>query len=115
MITNPALLALTQREPLLFVRLATMSGPIAERAADMIEGLLIQESAAGHLDLPLPSSVLAHAIVRLTDAHLYAHLLGRKEPEIETALELVALLLGGQAREASQARSGAAVPERAHS
>jgi AcrR family transcriptional regulator len=101
-VTNPALVALTQREPLLFVRLATMPGPIEARAAELVSGLLMQEEAAGRLALALPADVLAQAIIRLTDAHLYAHLLGRKDPEIQTELELVALLLGGQPEQARQ-------------
>ena len=56
----------------------------------MITELLEAEEAAGHLTLPLPPAVLGLAIVRLCDAHLYAHLLGNDKPEIGTALQLVA-------------------------
>jgi hypothetical protein len=36
---------------------------------------------------------MAQAIVRICDSHLYAPLLGRGDPEVETALQLVNLLL----------------------
>ena len=90
------LTALTQREPLLFIRLAMSPGVIEDRAASFVGELLDAEVAAGRLELPLPVPVLAPALVRICDAHLYAHLLGRSAPEISTALDLVALLLGSR-------------------
>jgi hypothetical protein len=36
---------------------------------------------------------MAQAIIRICDTHLYAHLLGRGDPEVDTALQLVSLLL----------------------
>jgi hypothetical protein len=45
--------------------------------------------------------------VRLCDAHLYANLLGRDEPEIETALGLAAALLGAPSRTEPQTAAGA--------
>jgi AcrR family transcriptional regulator len=96
---TPALKALTQREPLLFLRLATMPGAIEGRAADLICELLEQEAASGRVDLMLPAPVMAQAIIRICDSHLYAHLLGRGDPEVETALQLVSLLLNASAAE----------------
>jgi AcrR family transcriptional regulator len=95
-LTTPALKALTAREPMLFLRLATMPGAIEGRAAQMVGELLAQEEATGRITLMLPSSVMAQAIIRICDSHLYAHLLGHKEPEIDTALQLVGLLLNAQ-------------------
>jgi AcrR family transcriptional regulator len=94
---TPALKALTQREPLLFLRLATMPGAIEARAAALVSELLEQEAGGGRVRLMLPAPVMAQAIVRICDSHLYAHLLGRNEPEIETALQLVSLLLSAAA------------------
>ncbi|RCW39649.1 TetR family transcriptional regulator [Halopolyspora algeriensis] len=95
--------ALTQREPLLFIRLATTPGAIERRASGLIAELLEAESVAGRLALPLPAATLAEAIVRICDSHLYAHLLGGAEPEIDTAIAVVAVLLrtgpGGSCRD----------------
>ncbi len=93
---TPALKSLTQREPLLFLRLATMPGAIEGRAAELIGELLQQEVANGRVQLSLPVPVMAEAIIRICDSHLYAHLLGRTDPEVETALQLVSLLLNAQ-------------------
>jgi AcrR family transcriptional regulator len=90
---TPALKALTQREPLLFIRLATTPGAIEGRAAELVGELLEQEVANGRIRLTLPAPVMAQAIIRICDSHLYAHLLGRGDPEVETALQLVNLLL----------------------
>lgn len=90
---TPALKALTQREPLLFLRLATTPGAIEGRAAELVGELLEQEAANGRVRLMLPAPVMAQAIIRICDTHLYAHLLGRGDPEVDTALQLVSLLL----------------------
>ena len=86
--------ALTEREPAVFIRLAMMPGAIESVSGRIVAELLEQEHRAGNLELKLPAEVLGEAVVRLCDVHLYAPLLGRDRPEIETALELVALLLG---------------------
>lgn len=92
-VDTPALKALTQREPLLFLRLATMPGAIEGRAAELVGELLEQEAANGRIRLGLPAPVMAQAIIRICDSHLFANLLGRGDPEVETALQLVSLLL----------------------
>jgi AcrR family transcriptional regulator len=84
---------LTARDPVLFLRLATMPGAIEARSTRLIAELLEQESAAGRLVLALPAQVLGQAIVRVADAFLYRHLLGAGEPDLATALDVVALLL----------------------
>ncbi|MFE5284865.1 QsdR family transcriptional regulator [Nocardia sp. NPDC056611] len=90
----PPLQALCAREPLQFVQLALNPGRIEQTASRLIAEMLQFEVDAGNLELPLPAATVGVAIVRMCDAHLYAPLLGRTEPEIDTALELVAALLG---------------------
>jgi AcrR family transcriptional regulator len=92
-LTTPALRALTAREPILFLRLATMPGAIEGRAAQMVGELLAAEEAHGRIQLVLPAPVMAQTIIRICDSHLYAHLLGRKCAEVEPALTMVGLLL----------------------
>ena len=92
-LVTPAIKALTQREPLLFIRLATMPGALEGRPNRLISDVLEREALNGRVRLALPAPVLAQAIIRVCDAHLYAHLLGRNNPEIESALQLVAMLL----------------------
>ncbi|WP_211247772.1 QsdR family transcriptional regulator [Cryptosporangium arvum] len=90
----PGLKALTQREPMVFIRLATTPGAIEDRAAALVEELLNQECATGRLTPALPVPALAVAIVRVCDFHMYAHLLGRGAPEVDTALAIVRVLVG---------------------
>jgi AcrR family transcriptional regulator len=85
---------LTHREPLLLMRIMLLPGLVEQTAGRLVSQMLESEVAAGRLELPLPPAVLGEAIVRMCDAHLYAPLLGRTEPEIDTALDLVAALLG---------------------
>jgi AcrR family transcriptional regulator len=84
---------LCNREPLLFIRLALLPGAVEQTAARLIADMLHTEITAGRLETSLPATTLSQAIVRMCDAHLYAPLLGGTEPEIDTALDLVAALL----------------------
>lgn len=86
--------ALTQREPRLFVRLATTPGLIEGRTAELVRELIDAEVAAGRMRTPLPVDMLAQALVRIADGPLYAHLLGGGEPRTGEALAVVAVLLG---------------------
>lgn len=85
---------LTRREPAVFIRLALMPGAIETVASRLVAEILTTQHEAGHLELALQARVLAEAIVRICDIHLYAPLLGGDQAEIATALDLVALLLG---------------------
>jgi AcrR family transcriptional regulator len=86
--------ALTQRDPRLFVRLATTPGLIETRSAQLVGQLIDAEVATGRMPQPsLPVEVLAHALVRIADGPLYAHLLGGGEPRLHEALAVVAVLL----------------------
>jgi len=85
--------ALCKREPLVFIRLALLPGAVEQIAAKLIAEMLQTEVTAGRLEASLPATTLSQAIVRMCDAHLYAPLLGGTEPEIDTALDLVAALL----------------------
>ena len=71
-----------------------LPGQVEQTAGRLIGDMLATEVAAGRLQLPLPPAVCGDAIVRMCDPHLYAHVLGRGEPEIDAALDLVAALLG---------------------
>lgn len=92
--SSPPLRALTRREPMVFIRLALMPGSIESVSARLTSEVLEQEQQRGNLQLAVPARVLGEAIVRICDVHLYAPLLGGDRAEIDTALDLVALLLG---------------------
>ncbi|MBB6394744.1 AcrR family transcriptional regulator [Actinomadura coerulea] len=85
--------AFTEREPRLFIRLATMPGTIEDRATELLTRELQAEIDRGALRTRLPTRTLAQAIVRVADSFMYAHYLGGNRPEIDQALEVVELLL----------------------
>ncbi|WP_223838813.1 QsdR family transcriptional regulator [Saccharopolyspora pogona] len=85
---------LSRREPLVIVRILLVPGPVEDISGRNVADMLAEESEAGRLELSLPPDILGLAIIRICDAHLYAPLLGRTDPEIETGLDLVAALLG---------------------
>lgn len=84
----------SHREPLLIVRLMLLPGLVEQTAGRLVGELLDAEVAAGRMELPLPTATFGLALIRMCDAHLYAPLLGGGAPEIGTALDLVAALLG---------------------
>jgi AcrR family transcriptional regulator len=92
--SSTELRALTKREPMVFIKLALMPGPIESISASIAAEILQSQVDAGQLTLRLSPHVLGQALVRICDIHLYAPLLGREKAEIETALDLIALLLG---------------------
>lgn len=85
--------ALIEREPRLFIRLATMLGPVEQRGIELVTELLDEEIARGTLRTTVASRTLAQAVVRIADSFTWAHYLGGTEPAVDTALEVVALLL----------------------
>ena len=110
-VASAPLRALTQREPMVFVRLALMPGAIESASARATTEVIAREQANGNLRVTISPEVLGRALVRICDVHLYAPLLGGDEPEIETALNLVALLLGS--REATcRTTNGSSVDQR---
>jgi AcrR family transcriptional regulator len=95
-VASSPLRALTTREPMVFIKLALMPGAIESAATRITAEVLASEAAKGNLALTLAPEVLGSALVRTCEVHLYAPLLGGDEPEIDTAMELVCLLLGTQ-------------------
>jgi AcrR family transcriptional regulator len=95
-VASAPLRALTTREPMVFIRLAFLPGAIESTAARLTAEVLARESARGNLQLTLTPEVLGKALVRICEGHLYAPLLGGDEPEFDTALDLVSLLLGAE-------------------
>ena len=95
-----------QREPLLFIRLATSMGPIETRSARLLGEVMATEQAAGRFTPWLPIPVLAEAIVRLGDAFMYAHLLGGPRRDLRTSLDVTSLLLDPAAAREAAARGG---------
>ncbi|GAA1787484.1 TetR/AcrR family transcriptional regulator [Planosporangium flavigriseum] len=85
------------RDPVLYIRVATAPGPIEQRSTEILADVLREEAEAGHLQLRVDADVMAQAIVRIADSFMYAHLLGHEQPRIDTALEVIALLVDGTA------------------
>jgi AcrR family transcriptional regulator len=86
--------ALTQREPRVFVRLATSFGPIQDCSTRIVRELIETEVGAGRMRTALPAGMLAQALVRMADGPLYGHLVGGGEPRLDEALAVAAVLLG---------------------
>lgn len=93
-VASSPLRVLTTQEPMVFIRLALMPGAIESVSARITADVLAREAARGSLQLALPPEVLGRALVRICEVHLYAPLLGGDDAEIDTALDLVRLLLG---------------------
>lgn len=84
----------TEREPMIFIRLALMPGAIESVSARVTTEVITPEQANGNLRVTTLPKVLGRALVGICDGYLYTPLLGGDEPETESTLDLVALLLG---------------------
>ena len=58
-----------------------------------VEGLLVEEAAAGWLDVPVDLHDLAYVIVRLIESYIYLDLITGEDPETRTAEPILRLLL----------------------
>jgi AcrR family transcriptional regulator len=58
-----------------------------------VEGLLVEEAAAGWLDVPVDLHDLAYVIVRLIESYIYLDLITGEDPETRTAEPIFRLLL----------------------
>lgn len=57
------------------------------------EELLTEEVRCGRLELPIPPHAMAYAIVRISESFLYADLIAGEQPDIESCVEILKLLL----------------------
>jgi AcrR family transcriptional regulator len=89
MIGAEPLRAFVTRDPLLFTRIMLAPGHVEQRAT-MLFAKLLEDSG---VEFSLPISVLAQAIVRAGDALMYSHLLRGHEPETNSVIALVNVLL----------------------
>jgi len=67
--------------------------PVRNATTQLIEKLLTEEQASGHLVLTSPSSIIAAAIVRILEGYLYANAVAGEELNIDTAMRCVAAVI----------------------
>ncbi|KAB2582119.1 TetR family transcriptional regulator [Rhodococcus erythropolis] len=95
--SSSELRALAEREPMVLIRIMATPGAVESIAVSMTSEVLAKEVDAGELTLALPPRVMSTALYRIALSYLYIPLLNGGEAQVETALELISLLLcGGQ-------------------
>ena len=72
---------------------ASKFGPAQGTTIRLWEELLAEEVRCGNIDLPVEPHAMAYAIVRISESFLYADLITGEEPDIESCLEILKLLL----------------------
>ncbi len=72
---------------------ASKEGPVQATTTRLWEQMLGEAVQRGHLDPPLSVHQLAYAIVRIGESFLYADLIAGDEPDTESPVEIVKLLL----------------------
>jgi AcrR family transcriptional regulator len=73
--------------------LATSSHGVQQMVVELFEHLLGDEQAAGHIFVGVPNHTLAYGIVRLIEAYLYTDGLTGETRDIDTAVQLIGLLV----------------------
>lgn len=72
---------------------ASKHGPAQATTVRLWEELLREEADTGNIDLPVEPHAMAYAIVRVSESFLYADLIAGEEPDIDSCLEIIKLLL----------------------
>jgi Tetracyclin repressor-like, C-terminal domain len=63
------------------------------RLIDAMHGLLLEESAAGRLSLPVDLHEVAYVLVRLIESYVYLDLITGEQPDAGRAEPVIRLLL----------------------
>jgi AcrR family transcriptional regulator len=93
-ITNPGMQAWLADEGEHAMRLLTRhETDFQPRLIRAIEDLLLEEAAAGRLDLPVDLRDLAYVIVRLIESYTYLDLITGENPQTRTAEPILRMLL----------------------
>jgi AcrR family transcriptional regulator len=85
---------LLRRDPNRVLKIVASSAHDIQRMeVQLLETLLDEEHAAGHLRLAVPAHTLAYGIIKLMEAYLYADVMAGEQRDIDTAVRIVALLM----------------------
>ena len=82
------------RDPETALRIvATKEGPVQATTVRLQQELIEEEARRGTIKLRVDAHTLAYAVVRLSESFLYADLIAGEEPDMDKAVEVMALLL----------------------
>jgi AcrR family transcriptional regulator len=85
---------LSREDPETALRIvASKFGPAQATTIRLWEEMLTEEVRCGNIELPVEPHAMAYAIVRISESFLYADLIAGEEPDIDSCLEIVKLLL----------------------
>jgi AcrR family transcriptional regulator len=73
--------------------LTTRAGGVQHRSAAAAAGLIREEAQAGHFSPRVDPDRLAYAIVRVSEAFIYNDAIFAIEPDVDSAVEIIALML----------------------
>lgn len=94
--TSEAYQAFLRRDPQKALRIvASKDGPVQARTIAHHEALLRDEVARGDLALTVDPHTMAYALVRVAESFLYADIIAGETPDLEKAVEIIRLMLGG--------------------
>ena len=71
---------------------ASKHGPVQATTIRLFEQLVAEEIERGYRP-PVDAHTMAYAVVRLTEAFLYADIISGEEPDLDTAIEALKLLV----------------------
>jgi AcrR family transcriptional regulator len=85
---------LSREDPETALRIVASRFGHAQRTSIRLwEELLTEEVSCGRLELPVDPHTMAYAIVRISESFLYADLIAGEEPDVESCVEIIKLLL----------------------
>lgn len=85
---------LSREDPETALRIvASKSGPAQATTMRLWERVLADEEAAGNIELAVKPHAMAYAVVRISESFLYADLIAGEQPDIDSCVEILKLLL----------------------
>jgi AcrR family transcriptional regulator len=85
--------AFVQNETHAALRLLTTRGGYQDRLVEAVAERLQEEVEAGHLQLRSDPSLIAYAVVRIIEGFVYDYSIVSVEPQVDSAIEVVELLI----------------------
>jgi AcrR family transcriptional regulator len=91
---QPALRRLLEAEPEIALRILTSKhGPVQGGIVKVLEHLLERELGGEGSKTPLELATLAYVVVRIGESFLYADVIAGHEPDVDEAMQVIAVLL----------------------
>ncbi len=73
--------------------LTSKRSPVQQRVIENVRTLILDQSARGHIDLPIEAGALAYAMVRIVESFIYSDQIAGLQPNTDIPAQILSLVL----------------------